>query len=751
MTFLQIINLIKETALAQPNVNTFVREFIDLNREDTVYSAVVLQDRDGLRDRISEQDWNTYTFHLGYVDRLTYDESNRDDIFSTGINVINNIVSSIRQTWFPDVEVNIIDRFQTFNQRFTASCAGVYVVLSIQVPVSECVDGEQTDMYDTFSAKITENGVYHFVPSGRPVDEINIEVDTPAIKEEVTLDAIIQENGSRHYTPEEGKVFSDVQITTDVHPTNRLNRTYTTNGSKEITGEFNGGNINVNVHPSSSLSVSYTQNGVYTVEGEFNGGEVTVNVPGGGKDYRNMKGVIPGLEDLGWDTDSIGYANANIQHYSWEDSNYAVSQANKDLYGVVDKDNKNNYKTDTDMVYVPMFDTSGVTSMSGYFNGFEKIVSVPLFDTSSVTDMYRMFYNDYLLVNVPLFDTSKVTSMRDMFYNCHKLISVPLFDTSSVTDMYQMFSSCDLLKTIPLFDTSSVAYMYRMFYDCVSLVKIPAIDTSSVTNMSQMFYNCSSLVTISSIDTSSATNLYQTFYNCNSLENITITGNINVSFDILSTKLTSESVVSILQAMSRTGNNNQKTATFGNIMVADPTGDIRNIISVCEEKGWNITGLIIPTGDPVIHYTSKDGNIVTPNIISGYSIVSNVYENGQGTITFNKYPLTIWSYMYQSKNQLNTIEIPDEITTLEYACFADRCGITSITIPANVKIIDSYVFSGATDLIEVIMESSTPPRGTTNMFQGHNANLVIKVPADAVNTYKTASGWSNYASIIVSV
>ena len=101
MTFLQIINIIKETALAQPNVNIFVRNFLDLNREDTVYSAVVLQDRDGMRDRISEQDWNTYTFHLGYVDRLTNDEANRDDIFSTGINIINNIVASIRQTWFP--------------------------------------------------------------------------------------------------------------------------------------------------------------------------------------------------------------------------------------------------------------------------------------------------------------------------------------------------------------------------------------------------------------------------------------------------------------------------------------------------------------------------------------------------------------------------------------------------------------------------------------------------------------------------
>ena len=246
MTFLQVVNIIRDTALAQPNVNTVVREFLDLNREDTVYSAVVIQDRDGSRDRIVEQDWNTYTFHLGYVDRLTDDEKNRDDIFSTGINVINNIVASIRERW--DLGVSIIDRFSTFNQRFTAQCAGVYVVLAIQVPVSDCIDSESTDLYDTYDAKITANGVYHFVPSGRPVDEINITVDVAGSgKEEVSLTDTLTMNGTHTYIPEENTVYKDVELTVDVHPTERLVQTYTTNGVKTITGEFNGGEITVDV------------------------------------------------------------------------------------------------------------------------------------------------------------------------------------------------------------------------------------------------------------------------------------------------------------------------------------------------------------------------------------------------------------------------------------------------------------------------------------------------------------------------
>ena len=248
MTYLQILNTIKDIALAQPNVNSVVREFLDLNREDAKYSAVVIQDRDGSRDRIVEQDYITYTWHLGYVDRLTYDESNRDDIISTGINIINNIVNTIRNTWFPELEVSVIDRINTFDQRFTAQCAGVYVVLAVNAPVSDCVDSESTDLYDTYDAKITANGVYHFVPSGRPVDEINITVDVEGLKkEEVSLTDTVTMNGTHSYIPEEDTVYKDVELTVDVHPTERLVQTYTTNGVKTITGEFNGGEITVDV------------------------------------------------------------------------------------------------------------------------------------------------------------------------------------------------------------------------------------------------------------------------------------------------------------------------------------------------------------------------------------------------------------------------------------------------------------------------------------------------------------------------
>lgn len=290
-TFLQVVNIIRDTAYAQPNVNTVVREFLDLNREDTKYSAVVIQDRDGLRDRISEQDWNTYTFHLGYVDRLRDDESNRDDIFSTGINIINNIISSIRETWFPDVEVNIIDRFQTFNQRFTASCAGVYVVLAIQVAVPDCVDGSQTDIYDSFETRISQNGAYHFTPSGRPVDEINITVDVSGggEKPEESLVETISSNGSYHYEPSAGSVFGEADITVDVpvKTEESLIQEISANGSYHYDPEegsvFRDADITVDVHPSTSLVETITSNGTTSFSGEWKDAAITVAVPSDAK------------------------------------------------------------------------------------------------------------------------------------------------------------------------------------------------------------------------------------------------------------------------------------------------------------------------------------------------------------------------------------------------------------------------------------------------------------------------------------
>ena len=118
-------------------------------------------------------------------------------------------MNTIRNTWFPELEVSIVDRINTFDQRFTAQCAGVYVVLAIQVPVSDCVDTEETNIYEKLSIDIINNGHYHYVPDGRPYGDIDIVVNVDNKKPEDHLVETITSNGSYSYIPEEGRVFSD--------------------------------------------------------------------------------------------------------------------------------------------------------------------------------------------------------------------------------------------------------------------------------------------------------------------------------------------------------------------------------------------------------------------------------------------------------------------------------------------------------------------------------------------------------------
>ena len=335
MTYLQILNLIRDTALAQPNVNTVVREFVDLNREDTVYSAVVIQDRDGEYDRIVENGYHTYTWHLGYVDRLTYDESNRDDIFSTGINIINNIVNSIRNTYFPTLEIDLIDKFITFNQRFTASCAGVYVVLAVNIQVSECTDQAEDDMYGKFETRIIENGEYHFVPDGKPVNEINITVDTPEPKPEEHLVDTVTSNGVHNFFPSEGSVFSDVSINVSVPDSTVLKRYQgyydmsPTSGNiflypSDIDADgFSEVDIEMGVN-TTSITETFTSNSVYHYEtGDSTVGDafidyvdITVSVPekvlAPDSAYYNINGTYTIRPDYGQGVDGLSEVRVNV-------------------------------------------------------------------------------------------------------------------------------------------------------------------------------------------------------------------------------------------------------------------------------------------------------------------------------------------------------------------------------------------------------------------------------------------------------
>ena len=82
--------------------------------------------------------------------------------------------------------------------------------------------------------------------------------------------------------------------------------------------------------------------------------------------------------------------------------------------------------------------------------------------------------------------------------------------------------------------------------------------------------------------------------------------------------------------------------------------------------------------------------------------------------------------------------------------FSNCARLSSIVIPSSVTNIGNNVFYEDTYLTEVIVNATVPPTLGNNVFDYNAPGRLFKVPSGSVNTYKAATGWSNYADSIVS-
>ena len=131
---------------------------------------------------------------------------------------------------------------------------------------------------------------------------------------------------------------------------------------------------------------------------------------------------------------------------------------------------------------------------------------------------------------------------------------------------------------------------------------------------------------------------------------------------------------------------------------------------------------------------------------------------------------SIGGYAFWKCTSLTSIEIPDSVTSIDEGAFEDCSTFTSCTIGSGVTSIGSFAFwncssltsvtipSGVTSIGErafqecrkftsITVNAITPPRLGANTFYNTN-NCKIYVTSASVNAYKSASGWSEYASRI---
>ena len=153
-----------------------------------------------------------------------------------------------------------------------------------------------------------------------------------------------------------------------------------------------------------------------------------------------------------------------------------------------------------------------------------------------------------------------------------------------------------------------------------------------------------------------------------------------------------------------------------------------------------------------IVYTTTDGNTITS---SELPIISNSYDNGVGTMVISGIITVIPDDAFRNCSSLTSVTIPNSVTWIGGDAFYRCSSLTSVTIPDSVTTIGYQAFYGCRSLTSVYCSATTPPSLGDNAFQyslgGRYLNIGcdIYVPTESIEAYKSASGWSEYASDIV--
>ena len=137
--------------------------------------------------------------------------------------------------------------------------------------------------------------------------------------------------------------------------------------------------------------------------------------------------------------------------------------------------------------------------------------------------------------------------------------------------------------------------------------------------------------------------------------------------------------------------------------------------------------------------------IKIPNTVT--SIGSNAFQYCYNidTITFPNGVTGTGDKIFQGCANLRNITIANYVSAITVSEFSG-CMFTSIIIPSSIEYIYNSAFSGCQAAAEYHVLSTTPPTLGTTVFYNIPSDCIIYVPRGYLNTYKTATGWADYAT-----
>ena len=163
-----------------------------------------------------------------------------------------------------------------------------------------------------------------------------------------------------------------------------------------------------------------------------------------------------------------------------------------------------------------------------------------------------------------------------------------------------------------------------------------------------------------------------------------------------------------------------------------------------------ISSLTKPDGTTI--YPSSDGKYIYAMPLKGMNNCNFTLINGITTFGDNHY-----GHKMESEN-LYSCTFNGGFTKIGQYCFKSCQILNDLTLPSTLIEIGENAFDDCTSLRSLTINATTPPTlldlsGVTTLdnIMPINQNLTIYVPSSALNTYRSTTGWSKFASRIQAI
>ena len=359
---------------------------------------------------------------------------------------------------------------------------------------------------------------------------------------------------------------------------------------------------------------------------------------------------------------------------------------------------------------------ASVTSIGeAVFSGCSALTSIEIPDGVTFIDDY-VFSGCSALTSIDI--PNSVTNIcSHAFSGCSALTSIEIPDSVTIIDV-EAFYGCTSLSSIDIPD--GVVYIGgSAFASCSGLTSIDI--PNSVTNISRYaFYGCSSLTSVK-LPASLSLIEDRAFYGCDSLTSIYVAGTTPAVF--YSNDLVSDFTTTTLYVPRGSLAKYQATAVWSNFT---------NIV----EYGLNVGDIFTVDG---IDYRVTSDSLLTAEVTckanesSEYGIE---YADGYSGAVVIPEAVSCEGLTYS-------------VTAIGESAFSGCTALTSVEIPASVTRIDMSAFIGCSALTSVNLTGSTPPVLDNGSFaDSQYADVVVRVPDNAVEAYKAADAWKEFKNIV---